>query len=126
MNYQASFFSNLSRRRSHPIKIRNLDAVTQRLCSSAGHLLEMEFEDLNIIADARRNQESPHSLVTENTIKNRYVNILPCNSHINSFSLTDTTRANRCCFQQTNTPAFLLVYYQASQIRTISMLLIFW
>lgn len=70
----------MGRRRSHPIKLRNLNAVTQRLCSSAGHLLEMEFEDLVIIADARRPKDSPIALLQENTIKNRYVNILPCNN----------------------------------------------
>ena len=71
-------FGNLGRRRAHPIKVRNLNAVTQRLCSSAGHLLELEFEDLNVITDARRHQESPHALQPENTLKNRYINILPC------------------------------------------------
>jgi hypothetical protein len=41
----------------------------------------MEFEDLVIIADARRPKDSPIALLQENTIKNRYVNILPCKTH---------------------------------------------
>ena len=78
VRWKSSVFGNMSRRRSHPIKLRNLNAVTQRLCSSAGHLLEMEFEDLVIIADARRPKDSPIAILAENAIKNRYINILPC------------------------------------------------
>ncbi|XP_046436955.1 uncharacterized protein LOC124188395 isoform X2 [Daphnia pulex] len=92
---KSSFFGNMGRRRSHPIKLRNLNAVTQRLCSSAGHLLEMEFEDLVIIADARRPKDSPIALLQENTIKNRYVNILPYEHNCVSLSLLpDSTNSN--------------------------------
>ena len=73
---------SFGRRRSHPIKIANLAATTQRLCSNAGHQMEMEYEDLNIISDARRHNSSSAAKKPQNKNKNRYVNILPCkNAH---------------------------------------------
>lgn len=72
-------FRMMGRKRSHPIKVADLPQVTRRLCSSASHQMEMEFEDLNIIADARQPPLSVVALRPENKNKNRYVNILPCN-----------------------------------------------
>ena len=74
------------RRRSHPIKVANLAATTQRLLSSAGHEMEMEYEDLNIISDARCPHASSAAKKPLNRNKNRYVNILPCNL-VNSLSI---------------------------------------
>jgi len=69
---------SFGRRRSHPIKIVNLAVTTQRLRSNAGHQMEMEYEDLNIISDARRHNSSSAAKKPQNKNKNRYVNILPC------------------------------------------------
>ena len=66
---------SFGRRRSHPIKIANLAATTQRLCSNAGHQMEMEYEDLNIISDSRRHNSSSAAKKPKNKNKNRYVNI---------------------------------------------------
>ncbi|KAI9555380.1 hypothetical protein GHT06_017895 [Daphnia sinensis] len=77
LRLKSSFLGNMNRRRAHPVKVRNLETVTQRLCSLAGHLLEMEFQDLTILSDARRPKEAPIALLSTNTIKNRYINILP-------------------------------------------------
>lgn len=74
---KSSFLGNVNRRRAHPVKVRNLETVTQRLCSLAGHLLEMEFQDLAILSDNRRPKDAPVALLSTNTIKNRYINILP-------------------------------------------------
>ncbi len=91
---QVSIMGHLGRRRAHPIKVRELEQVTKRLCASAGHKLELEFEDLNIIADSRRAPASPAALLTENKNKNRYINILPCNQYFLNFFLLDQSSLN--------------------------------
>jgi len=80
LRLQVSMLGSFGRRRSHPIKIANLAITTQRLCSNARHQMEMEYEDLNIISDARRHKSSSAAKKPQNKNKNRYVNILPCSN----------------------------------------------
>lgn len=60
------------------MKVRDLPKIASNLMASAGHLLEMEFEDLNIIAEAQKGDVYKSALSSGNKIKNRYLNILPC------------------------------------------------
>ena len=71
----------MPRKRSHPIRVRDVPSTTRRLCSEANKELENEYEDLRLISDsslAPRNEANK----PVNKLKNRYANVLPCKAAI--------------------------------------------